>query len=456
MSDARQSVFALLLLLVLMIAPYSASADPLAETVRVMAETPVVAGRVDIAVHSETDGHLMFTNRAGERFTASFANGELGRAIATLAPDVKNGSELALYMTFDALRMSAFLTEALKYKGITRQEPLIMAVLAGRAYPAPAQGMTVYEHRPPFSTIELTPGWHVGFLELKTLEQAIWILSRPLKRSDLRIIALRPGAPKVLSSSPRIDPGSRAADVDPIDPSAAVDVVKAALSQVLVFSGTQARRDDLSNAAHSNDVTLLHIETGSTAQPGGRNFLWLPVKTPLMTVHAEQVTLLDLLVLFAGKRTGRIDVYEVRDRLQMEVTFGARSNVSPILGRWLDKAYDVANDVSGTLQARGIRVSLPTAARLAELDRRVIKLLPSPVQYGYAALLLLGLIGLPTAWRWFARIWPQENATDYANAAGFHAARAVRATLFAVVFMPLAAIVAAPVQLLSLLKRRLA
>jgi hypothetical protein len=452
-------IFALLVVAVLVMAPQSVMADPLAETIRVMAATPAVAGRVDIAVHMETQGHLTLANRAGERFTASLdsKSGELERAIATLAPGAKP-TAITVHLT----RRALFTPWADGHTAIARLLALaptalpsnaFRAVVSGRSYPAIPTIATADNSNMP--RIELAPGWTIGSDWAEDLlEVALRALNRPLKRSDLRIIALTPKAPKVLSSTPRIDTDSKLALIDPIDPSAAVDVVAAARGQVLIFNGQRNQWDSMRKAAHGNDAILVHIETGGTAQPGARNFLWLPVKTPLMKTRAEQVTLLDALTLSAGKRTGEITVRYDGGRLQMDVRLGSPTIATTAIGRWFDKFMEVAGDLSGNMQARSIVVSVPTPARLAELDRRLIKSIPSLVQFGYAALLMLGLIGLPTAWRWFARVWPNEAATDYANAAGFHAARAVRAAIFAVVFMPLAAIVAAPAQLLRWITRR--
>jgi hypothetical protein len=450
--------FALLLVSMIM-APPAASADQLAETTRVMAATPTVAGRVDLALHTETTGHLLFANRAGERFTASLdsQSGELERALATLAPGTKptaitvHLSRQALFAPWTAAHAAIFRLVAPGQRA-DRPSDNIRAVIAGRSYPAMPTVVTATANALP--RIELAPAWTIAAPQAGLLEDALAALNRPLKRSDLRIIALTPHAPKVLSATPRIDIDSKRALVDPIDPSAAVAVVTAARGQILVFNGQREQWDAMRKAAHGNDTILVHIETGGTAQPGARNFLWLPVTTPLMKARAEQVSLLDVLALSAGKRTGEIRIETDGGRLQLDVRLGAPTIATPTLGRWFDKVVEVAGDISGNMQARSILVSLPTSSRLAELDRRIVKSVPSIVQFGYAALVLLGLVGVPTARRWFASLWPPESATDYANAAGFHAARVVRAAIFAVVFMPLAAIVAAPAQLLRWITRR--
>ena len=47
-------------------------------------------------------------------------------------------------------------------------------------------------------------------------------------------------------------------------------------------------------------------------------------------------------------------------------------------------------------------------------------------------------IGTPSARRWWTRLWPAEHLTDYAGAAGFHAARIARLVTFVMLFLPLA------------------
>jgi uncharacterized membrane protein YfbV (UPF0208 family) len=76
------------------------------------------------------------------------------------------------------------------------------------------------------------------------------------------------------------------------------------------------------------------------------------------------------------------------------------------------------------------------------------------VTWVYGALIALGLMGLPVAWGWWARVWPFEAAHDYRNALGYWAARVIRGAVFAFVFLPLVAVFAGPVFLFRALATR--
>jgi hypothetical protein len=66
----------------------------------------------------------------------------------------------------------------------------------------------------------------------------------------------------------------------------------------------------------------------------------------------------------------------------------------------------------------------------------------------YLALLIVGLLGLPVSRAWWRRLWPPEQAAEYAGRSGYWAARTIRGTVFLLVFLPLAALPAASIHVL--------
>jgi hypothetical protein len=69
------------------------------------------------------------------------------------------------------------------------------------------------------------------------------------------------------------------------------------------------------------------------------------------------------------------------------------------------------------------------------------------LQIAYGVLVVLGLLGVPVSRLWWQRLWPPEDAGDYAGHTGYWAARATRGAAFALVFLPLTALVSAPCSL---------
>ena len=96
-----------------------------------------------------------------------------------------------------------------------------------------------------------------------------------------------------------------------------------------------------------------------------------------------------------------------------------------------------------------MQANLRSAERQQELDRRIMPGIPSSLQVVYLALIVLGLFGVPLSRTWWQRIWPPEVAAEYAGRIGYWAACTVRALAYALVFLPLTAVVAAPYNLVG-------
>ena len=102
----------------------------------------------------------------------------------------------------------------------------------------------------------------------------------------------------------------------------------------------------------------------------------------------------------------------------------------------------VSNAVSGMLGNivhEGAVANFRSAARQAEMERRLLPFLSSSLQWLVIGLFITGSVGAPVSWRWWQRLWPAEQSSDYAQAQGLWAARAVRVLIFVLVFLPLVA-----------------
>jgi hypothetical protein len=108
-----------------------------------------------------------------------------------------------------------------------------------------------------------------------------------------------------------------------------------------------------------------------------------------------------------------------------------------------DIVTNTLSELTGRIAIAEIDTHLKSAERRRELSFRVLPGIPSLVQLGYIALLLLGCVGIRVSWRWWRKIWPAEQRDDYPSHAGYLAAAVVRWSLFATVFLPIAAVPAA-------------
>jgi hypothetical protein len=408
---------------------------------------PARPDTVVLAAQGTQEGHWRFVNRAGEMFTVGTPD-EMTRVVAVLYPQAKPGVRLALYMTEDTV-----FRHGVAFKSLPAAAELNM-VVGGQSYRllrrSDAAGVQLYA--------EVRTNLAVDLKSLQ-LEEALWHLARPLSKAGVRLLALEPGGPATLPASPRIDPGTRRTLVDAVDPATLGAAMAGVAGQTLVVLG-RVERDllyvrpaagperslalgELYKAADAADVGLIVLQAASTPrQPTGRNALRQDGDG-----QAPKATLADLLNAVAGPSrrlavaaalAGRRTVIEAS--LVGDLTGG--SGPRPADARLAGFAADMA-----AVGIYAVRANLLTAARQSDLDQRVIPGVPFAVQAGYAALLVLGLFGAPVARGWWARIWPPEAASEYAGRSGYWVACAVRGLAFALVFLPLTSLVAAPYSL---------
>ncbi len=443
-----------------------ALAEPLDDVLRILNATPAAKDQTDLAAHLETSGHWSFASRAGERFTAS-GGAELVRAIDTLAPRAKiEGHRLVVHLSQATLHAPTVdlvaLPKATALRALVGGEsvPVTLPVKLPASVPASERASA----RPLLmvtQSIALIADTDRAFLS------AYAHLTRRVPAFSMRVLGLEPGAPRVLSSSPRVDLSSKQTLVDLVDPSAVAEALSGAPRQTVLIKGRldgdalltrgttggdmRSMLKDIEAAAAANDITLFVLES-TAPQPGGRNWLWQPVfdKVPPTGASLRIVDLIATvsdgtpLVIAAEVRAGRVHL-----TAQPAKTDSGRSQAEV----WLRRVGDAAKDLFGAAPPRSLIVSLPSVDRQDELSRRLIGWLPSVVPLGYGGLLAFGLLGWSTSRRWFARLWPPETAGEYANGLGHAAARAIRACVFVIVFIPAVAIVAVPAHLLGLVKR---
>src|SRR5258706_570869 len=77
----------------------------------------------------------------------------------------------------------------------------------------------------------------VELAERKSFEEAVWQLARPLNKANVRVLALEPGGPPRLASAPRVDPATKRALVDTIDPASLSAALGAVRGQTVLITG---------------------------------------------------------------------------------------------------------------------------------------------------------------------------------------------------------------------------
>ena len=198
---------------------------------------------------------------------------------------------------------------------------------------------------------------------------------------------------------------------------------------------------DLLRAAEDADVNLVVLQSTSTPrQPGGRNWFWQKVEVKGLDDALQRARMADFLNALAGP--GRR--FAVTATPSGTLRTGLDIRPAPDLPGGLvikpasDIFSDLVADVAGRVLTDGVQANMRNAERQQELDQRILPGIPSDWQFLYLVLLAIGLLGLPVSRRWWQRIWPPEQAAEYAGRSGYWAARAVRGIIFLCVFLPLA------------------
>lgn len=411
-------------------------------------------GVAALAAQASQEGHWRFVNKAGETFTAGTPD-ELKRVATVLLPEAKADVKLTLYVTEDTI----FLYRA-ALKDLPKGSELHV-VAGSESYRIVRRGEGVSERL----FAQVRSNLVVELADRKRFGEAAWQLARPLNKSNVRVVALAPGGPPHLAAVPRIDPATKRALVDVIDPASLPAALGSVRGQTVLVTGRVDGRllyvqpssgpersillPDLFNAAEEADVNLIVLRAASTPrQPGGRNWLWQRVEVKGLEQAMQHARFADFLnalggpnnrLLVSATSSGRRTTLEIRPAAELS----GSALPSPTGGLF----SGFVSDLAGRVVTTGLDGSLRSAERQQELDQRLIPGIPSDVQIGYLLLVVLGLVGAPVARGWWGRLWPREAATDYAGRAGYWAARIVRGGVFLLLFLPLAAPVTAPLNL---------
>ena len=421
-----------------------AAIDHVAAHLKALPERP---DGIALAAQATQEGHWRFVNKAGETFTAGTPD-ELKRVASVLLPEARSDAKLSLYVTQDTV---------FQHRAALKELPKsaeLFVVIGDESHRILRRADGASERL----FAQVRPSLFVELAERARFDEALWQLMRPLERARVRVLALEPGGPSTLTSTPRIDAATSRAAVDIIDPASLPAAMGSIRGQTVLLTGRVDGQllyvkpssgpeksllvRDLVQAADQADVNLVVLQSASTPrQPGGRNWFWQKVEVKGLDNALQHARMADFLDALAGP--GRR--FAVTATPSGILRTGLDIRLAPDLpgssaGRPASDVFsDLVADVAGRVLTDGVQASLRNAERQQELDQRIMPGIPSEAQFLYIGLMLIGLLGLPVSRRWWQRIWPPEQAGEYAVRGGYWAARAVRGAMFLFVFLPLAA-----------------
>lgn len=428
----------------------------LSDAATFVAKLPAAGKGITLAAHLTPEGHWRFVNRDGQAFTAAGAE-EMALVVKSLEPAAPAHARLTLYLSEDAALQGQKALELLP------EDARLFVVTGDQAFRLKPGG----ESR---LVAEVRPNVVVDMSSKEMFREAVFHLARPLNKSSIRIVALEPGGPRALSTVPSYDPVTKAALVDPVDPSTIATALSKIKHQTIVITGrvdgdtltykpstgAEGRLSvaQLARAAEEADVSLVVLNAQRTRQPGGRNWLWQTVSVAGLDDALQRATYADFLNALAADR-GELMVSarpSTTGRLVMSAQpSGASANpMTDAVGNWFT---DKASAVMGELVIEAVEAYVPDKPTTEELDLRLVPGVPSWVQFSYLGFLVMGLIGWEFSSAWWRRIWPAERREDYGNAAGYHAARLVRMLAGLLIFLPVVGIPALVASLLAQLWR---
>ncbi|MFN3743244.1 MAG: hypothetical protein ACK4TL_00935 [Hyphomicrobiaceae bacterium] len=404
-----------------------------------------------VAAELTNEDHWRLRNAEGETFTAATPE-ELGRGLHVLAPLAEEAAKQVVLLTGDTV-----FKDAAKLKSLPADAEL-NALIGGRVYGLHRRVVNGVERY----SLDVGGGVRVPIRSRAEVHEMLWQLARPVDLAEIRVLALEPGAAGLLKRKRPPDPAPGRIAVEPVDPDRLPHMLSAVARGTIVITGRVNGQtlhykpssgpertlmlDRLRQAAAASDVDLVVIESASARQPGTRNWFWQRVALTSLDRPRTNPSLPDLI----GQLTGGVPVEtDAVVMSALRTTFQLTGLARGAAGGWTapvsDTWRDLAPEVTGTIVASGLRLDLTSRSRQLELGARFVPGIPSLVQIAYVALLVLGLAGLGVARAWWLRIWPLEARSDYARRTGYWAARAVRTVVFLLIFMPLVAVVSAPV-----------
>ena len=394
-----------------------------------------------LAAHATPEGHWQFANREGQTFTAGTAD-ELERAGAALGSDTAGNNKLTLYLSEDSVFENRAHLDKLP------KDADLHVVTNDGAYPitriGEGKGEKLFAMIKPNVAMELTG--QVMF------EETTAVLGRNLNKSNIRTIALEPGASNLLSSAPRLDPVTKAALVDQLDPVHLANSFRSVRGQTVLVtgrvengklffkpsSGPELSRnvEELMSAAGQNDVNLVILHGATSRQPGGRNWLWQKVEVGGLDEAVKKATFGDFLDALGG-RSGALTLSAGREgsgRIGIlarpsESAGGVAATPSHTMDEWI-------GHVTGEVVTKGMEFHSRDTSSQSEIDAQFIPGIPSYIQIPYFIGLICGIIGFATVRGWWRRLTGQPVRREGESAVRNYLRQLPGNLVFLLVFMP--------------------
>ena len=422
---------------------------------------PPKNGRHALAAAATQEGHWRFVNRDGDTFTAANKE-ELARAFDTLLPEGHSGAvnKVDLYISDDTIFKHPAALDDLPDGGrwhVISNRKQYSLVRQGEG-----EGARVFALMRGKLMVEMS--------DKRAFGEAIHQLSRRLPATSVHLLTLKPGGPRWLNTPAKDVAKVGSTTPRSVDPFALADALPALRGQTVLLTGRLEGKylhfkhgvgaegsvavSEIRAAAKAADVNLVLLQTKSGRQPGTRNWFWqrafvkgLDEVAGKIDTKADMASFLMNLAGPNSKLTVTIGTSPA-ERVRMTIA-PAKTGLIRSTGGWQDKLAEVVSSLTGDVAGNLVELDLMSKEREQERKFEFIPGVSGDVHLAYLGLFVLGLVGAPFSIKWWRWIWPPEAREEYRNSGGYVSAKVVRWVLFGLIFMPLVAVVSAPVALLS-------
>lgn len=361
-----------------------------------------------LAAHATPEGHWQFINRDGQTFTVGSPE-EMQRVLPALVPGLPVGGErkMTLYLSEDSVFANR---DALA--GLPADANLFV-VVDNVAYPLARSG----EGADLALKADLAPHLAMRLSNRTAFEETAFLLGRPLNKANIRTIAFEPGTTVPPSSAPKVDPATKVPLVDRLDPKRLNAGFRPLRGQTALVTGrveggklvvapasggeVGVPIDRLIAVARDNDVNLIILQSDSSRQAGGRNWLWQTIKIGGLDAAAERATFGDFLDALAAQRGGfLLNAHMERGRIRIvAVPDTAASSLSSDASNVIQ---EVVSHVTGEVVTNAVDINARNRDAQRERDIRLIPWLPASVQFLYLGGIICGIAGWVMARKWWS------------------------------------------------------
>ena len=400
-----------------------------------------------LAAHATPEGHWQFVNREGQVFTAGTPD-ELKRVMPSLAPDAISGGDtkMSLYLSEDSVFQNRSSLDQLP------KDADLHVVTDNGTYTVTRQG----SDDTTLLRAQIKPNLVADLTDQALFDETVSYLDRSLNKSNIRTIALEPGASTLLPSAPKFDAATKVPLVDQLDPVHLAKALRSIRGQTalvvgrvengkLFFSptnGPELSRDieELVSAASQNDVNLVILQSDASRQPGGRNWLWQTVEVDGLNEATKAATFGDFLDALAAKRGGFELVASREGSGRVQITANPTEAASSISGEAKSTFAETVGHFTGEVVTRTIEIHGRDQSAELELDGRLIPGIPTYIQIPYFISVFAAAISWSTIRAWWQRIWPPRIAAVGEGRVVKFLRNAPRGLTFWLIFVPVAGI----------------